>query len=615
MPKDSGWPSVEHDLLRAAYPLMGEAYLAGIVDALAQRLGARRVFIARADDEPPTQVTIVAESQHEGPCAYALDGTPCRTLYAERQPVHLDLPGGERYHGYPFIDAAGNCHGHLALLVDDGHPLPEELEPLLCMLATRAGGELTSQYRNARLAAAEHRLDRHNRILRMTAAHEPLGKILDTLLLGIESDHPGAICSIVGPDSSGKRLHKYAAPSLPAPFLAAIEGIAIGPDIGSCGAALYTGERVIATDLATHPNWAAWRNLTLRFGLRSCWSQPIVSAGRVLGAFAIYHADPRTPGPSDFAIIDQVADLTCQVLLQHEAMEALRQKGEHYRLLLRHGADGTVVLDQDGRFVEVSTGFLAQIGVGTIEELSNTRVWDWITSFDEGKCRRLFAGQKETPVTVQIVMRRADGTLWDAEVTTTAVTIEGKRLSWASARDITERKRFEAQLLHEAHIDSLTGIANRRCFMETLEDEFGRARRYRLPLSVLMLDLDHFKAINDRYGHSAGDEVLRTLCRESAPLLRKEDQMGRLGGEEFGVLLPHTPLQHAADVAQRLLARAAALRIPSVNPGENIIFSCSIGVASLMNTDSDTKTLLVRADRALYRAKQAGRGCISMDGD
>ncbi len=176
-------------------------------------------------------------------------------------------------------------------------------------------------------------------------------------------------------------------------------------------------------------------------------------------------------------------------------------------------------------------------------------------------------------------------------------------------QDITQRKELEIQLAQEAHTDSLTGCANRRHFLKLAASELVRARRYGGELSVLMLDLDHFKLVNDRHGHHAGDLVLQKLVQVCRITLREEDTMGRMGGEEFAVLLPETGRARALEVAGRVCHAVAAAEVP-LEQKPPLRFTTSIGVATLASEDTDMDMVLDRADRALYEAKHAGRNRV-----
>jgi diguanylate cyclase (GGDEF)-like protein len=174
-------------------------------------------------------------------------------------------------------------------------------------------------------------------------------------------------------------------------------------------------------------------------------------------------------------------------------------------------------------------------------------------------------------------------------------------------RDISTRKDVERNLEALAGRDHLTGVANRRHFFELSESEVARARRYGTALSLIMLDLDHFKRINDRFGHAAGDRVLTRFCEGVASLLRETDLLARLGGEEFIVLLPGTSLEGAAQLAERLRCHTQAQVMEEASTP--IRYTVSAGIATLALDDSSIETVMRRADEALYAAKSAGRNC------
>jgi diguanylate cyclase (GGDEF)-like protein/PAS domain S-box-containing protein len=176
--------------------------------------------------------------------------------------------------------------------------------------------------------------------------------------------------------------------------------------------------------------------------------------------------------------------------------------------------------------------------------------------------------------------------------------------------DITERRRQAQQFEQLALTGSLTGLASRRHFLAAAERELGRSRRERCELSLLVFDVDHFKSINDRHGHAAGDAVLVGLARAARGVLRDSDMAGRLGGEEFGVLLPRADDALARGIAERLRQAIAAVRAPLPGGGE-LHFTVSVGVATLEPGDADLAALLARADAAMYRAKRAGRNGVS----
>lgn len=169
-------------------------------------------------------------------------------------------------------------------------------------------------------------------------------------------------------------------------------------------------------------------------------------------------------------------------------------------------------------------------------------------------------------------------------------------------------------LLHEAAIrDGLTHAYNRRFFMARLEVEGERAVRQAQPLSVLMIDVDHFKAINDAHGHAAGDRVLAALANSLISTMRPYDLVARYGGEEFVALLPGVDLAQALQIAERVRVAIESMRVEARGP-EPLTVTASIGVSSLRSSDASATVTLDRADQAMYRAKHGGRNrCVSSD--
>ncbi|WDE06793.1 GGDEF domain-containing protein [Thalassomonas viridans] len=174
------------------------------------------------------------------------------------------------------------------------------------------------------------------------------------------------------------------------------------------------------------------------------------------------------------------------------------------------------------------------------------------------------------------------------------------------SNDITELIALKKNLEVKANTDELTQLANRRNFIDQAEKEFIRARRYHLPLSLLAIDIDCFKDINDTYGHHVGDQVLKEVAAVCAANLRGADCIGRMGGEEFSVLLPETGGDAARVMAERLCRQVRDYQL--AGPRKDAIKSTiSIGISEMLAGDDDLDDMLIRADKALYKAKEGGR--------
>jgi diguanylate cyclase (GGDEF)-like protein/PAS domain S-box-containing protein len=179
-------------------------------------------------------------------------------------------------------------------------------------------------------------------------------------------------------------------------------------------------------------------------------------------------------------------------------------------------------------------------------------------------------------------------------------------------RDLTDEKMAQVALEQLATRDGLTGLANRRCFDDTLHAEWARALRQLQPLSLLMVDVDNFKAYNDAHGHLGGDECLKRVAKAVASEMRANDLVARYGGEEFAVILPNQSLKGAAIVAERIRARVEQLQLPCRVGGAKHV-TVSIGAATaIAGPDNTASQLVAIADAALYRAKHLGRNRISL---
>jgi diguanylate cyclase (GGDEF)-like protein len=238
--------------------------------------------------------------------------------------------------------------------------------------------------------------------------------------------------------------------------------------------------------------------------------------------------------------------------------------------------------------------------------------------------QNLLTKLRERPATQSIVFRmrkKSEDYVW-MEARVGAVMRSGgtaEELVW-TIRDITSRVAFEQQLASEkqravvlASQDGMTGLANRRSFDEMLQIEWQRAAQEENVLSLLMLDVDHFKSYNDDFGHPSGDECLRRVAAVIAGCIRQPgDFAARYGGEEFAVILPGATEERALDVAERIRAEVAALRIRHLS-GDTGYVTITGGAASLRPAaERSAEELVVQADLALYRGKRAGRNCVEV---
>jgi diguanylate cyclase (GGDEF)-like protein/PAS domain S-box-containing protein len=207
--------------------------------------------------------------------------------------------------------------------------------------------------------------------------------------------------------------------------------------------------------------------------------------------------------------------------------------------------------------------------------------------------------------------RRRDGTEFPVQISISKVQLEGGVEMTAIVRDVTETTRLIAALQATATSDALTGVATRRRFLDALEIELKRAQRHGRALSVVLFDIDHFKRVNDEFGHPIGDAALAAFGEILGKDRRASDVAGRLGGEEFALLLTETPLASAHEVADRLRLATERIRIDD-GRGGRLGFTVSAGVAGLTPQTNSAAELVAAADRALYAAKHAGRNRVAL---
>ncbi|MEP6780443.1 MAG: ATP-binding protein [Gemmatimonadaceae bacterium] len=213
-----------------------------------------------------------------------------------------------------------------------------------------------ASFPNSLIAEASRAISRyagHQRVLEAMALRLPLAQVLSRLVQSIEDAAPEMLGAVMLVDETGTRILTGAAPSLPAEYSIAVNGLSIGPSAGSCGTAAWRRARVIVNDIAADPLWVDYKQLALRHGLLACWSTPIVASdGRVLGSFAVYYKTARSPEPSEIRLVEDAVDLACIAIDQERAQNSERRSAAHYRAVVETAPSAIVGLDSEQRVTE-----------------------------------------------------------------------------------------------------------------------------------------------------------------------------------------------------------------------------------------------------------------------
>ena len=397
---------------------------------------------------------------------------------------------------------------------------------------------------------SEQRQQHHNHVLAMLAEKQALPAVLQAMALDVETISPGARCSIWLKDEDG-----YPQPA--------------SEDGGAC------------------------------------WSQPIVSTdGRVLGTFALYFGQPRSPTPQDLQLLEDEGRLAALVIEKTGSEASLQLAAS----VFTHAREGIMIADTQGNIMEVNdtfthiTGYSRSDVIGQNPRILRSGRQDpefytlmWKTLAERGH----WSGE--------IWNRRKSGEIYAEALTISAVRDTAGQVSnyVALFTDITSVKEHQRQLEHFAHFDALTGLPNRVLLADRLQQAILQSQRRTLSVAVLYLDLDGFKAVNDEHGHGVGDELLITLAQRMRAALRDGDTLARIGGDEFVAVLANLEQPQDCEVVISRLLQAAAE--PVVLGGTVLRVSASIGVTRYPQDAADADQLMRHADQAMYIAKLGGK--------
>jgi len=377
---------------------------------------------------------------------------------------------------------------------------------------------------------------------------------------------------------------------------------------------LRAPEPIVVSDSTTcEEPWAIEKRRVLGGG-GGLISVGMSAAGELFGVLGVsMTSQPRTWTDDEVTFLRILAETIAHVLERARVDEALRTSEAKFRLLSETAADVVILLDAFGRIAYASPSSEDLLGYRP-DALIGRRASELMDRDHRSEfwsiARTLRAGGS---LTSEFRLRRADGSAVWVSNSISAVTDQcsGRSLEYrTSMRDISDRKRLEAELEWQALHDPLTGLGNRillRGRMGTAVERVGASTE----VAVLMFDLDGFKEINDSFGHAVGDDVLCIVADRLTQITRAGDTLARTGGDEFVLLCPNTPVEDALHIAERIVA---AISVPITVGSITVEIGASVGVARGSNAQQDPDWMLVEADHAMYAAKRAGRGLVRVAG-
>ena len=379
---------------------------------------------------------------------------------------------------------------------------------------------------------------------------------------------------------------------------------------GPAATAWRTHRPVVIQDFWGDETMAPWHDRARPFSWGSMASFPIVRGQRVQYVFNLYHTEKLA---FDSKIQDLLAEMTMDIgyaldridLIEVQARThaELERSEAKLRNVLETSQDGFWLVDRAGKLVDVNAAY-SDISGYSRDELLSMHIADLEATESEEEVQRHVRRVAETGHdNFETRHRTKSGELKPVEISTSIVSGSEGTMS-VFIRDLSLRDEAQERIQRLSHFDPLTGLPNRALFTDIARQAIGQAARNHETLALVFIDIDHFKNINDTLGHRVGDQLLIELTERFRSVLRSEDTLSRLGGDEFLLLLPHDRAEDAAHVAERLIASTSqSITIA----GNELLATPSLGIALYPADGDDFETLLQKADTATNRAKEEGR--------
>ncbi len=458
--------------------------------------------------------------------------------------------------------------------------------------------------------SAELRDNTQASVLELVSAGAELNEVLRHLCLAAEQQIPGATCTILPVDLKSECFLPGIGPGMPQEVLAALHQLKVGPGVGSCGTAAYYRRNVISRDIAVDPLWDDWRGLFMPHGFRACWSIPVfASDGGVMACFGFYFTEPRSPTQDEDQELGRLRGLASLAIERARILEALRESEEHYRHTVEQNPLIPWTADPDGKILSVSSRWMEATGISKADALGAG--WlkaihpEDVASTNEAWQLAVATG---VPLDTSYRLRMKDGQYrWSRGRASPRRNQNGEILRWyGTVEDVHEHHLANERLRRQAYQDELTSLPNRRHFIEELRRSLDVAEQ---PIGLMVIDIDDFKTVNDRFGHLTGDAVLRLFGRQLQRQMAPGEFVARLAGDEFAIICSQLADEQALmDRARAMEAvldagMKANLKSRSCRPS----IGCTIGRAG-----EEPDEVFKRADLALYAAKTSGKGTVRL---
>ncbi|MEH6463728.1 MAG: EAL domain-containing protein [Shewanella psychromarinicola] len=456
----------------------------------------------------------------------------------------------------------------------------------------------------------ESSVERYSTILDMVLQGLPLGEILHDLVLLIEAQKIGTRASVLLLSDDGKRLLSGAAPNLPEEYNNAINGIEIGPNIGSCGAAAFTCESVIVEDIEHHPNWQDYKALLLKAGLKACWSEPIKDSNqKVLGTFAMYYDTVKSPSEQDLYLIQEAARLASLAIDRSRGMYIERLSRQIFNSL----PIALVITTEDNSVLSVNPIFKSL----TSTYYSNLKLFD-VHRFLSHSQHHVVADLFENLNQGQAWQGELKGLKSDNDIIDIALTVTVIRDSFTQQNcfawlitDISARKNAEKLINFQTNYDQLTGLSNRKYLFNTLQtmiDSNNNVNGCKQEFNLMLMDIDHFKQINDTIGHDNGDLVLKFVAQRLLSVIPENVLIARIAADEFALVLPGK--MSTESLISLFNNLTDELKKHFIVGSQDMMLSMSTGLARFPYDADNVEQILNCATQAMYNAKAQGRNCL-----